>query len=181
MLVIYPSANRIHAECVKSCVEYLRSECGFDITYDLDIPYTEHGDPYDWAEQAIREASIIMYMVGPKITDPFPNSVYQSTDITLLLFLKAATSKQPKDIINVFFEHSDGALPVETRCYRRFYLIKDWQKLIAYLSRNMLPEKQIMRTQNGMRFIDNLTRVKNTLSDVKVDRVEKTDSSKSRY
>lgn len=178
VLVIYPSANHIHAECVKSCVEYLRLECGIDITYDLDIPNTAHGDPFYWAEQAVREASIIMYMVGPKTTDQTPNSVYHSTDKTLLSFLNRVSPIQPKDIINVVFEHSDGDVPVETKYYRTFYLIKDWQKLIAYLSRNMLPEKQIMRTQKGMLFIENLRLVKNTLSDVRIDGAEKTDSSK---
>ncbi|XP_023936860.2 uncharacterized protein LOC112045042 [Bicyclus anynana] len=173
VLVIYPSQNTIHAECVKSFVEYLRSEYGFDILYDDDIQNTSHCDPYYWADEAIGEATHIMYIVGPKtdrrdISGNYTHNAMYNVDKLLLSFLKAKRPLQNKNVINVYFEHSDGILPNETRNDRAFFLLNDWQKLIAYLSRDLLPKQQIMRTKRGKNFIEDLTRVNRLLKEPSV-------------
>nr|XP_034832254.1 uncharacterized protein LOC117989061 [Maniola hyperantus] len=165
VLVIYPPANSVHSECVASFVAYLRSEYGFDISYDGDIPATTHCDPYFWAEDVIKQATHIMYIVGPKDNENYPHSVLQNVDKLLLSFLKAIRAIQSKEVVNVFFEHSNGPVPNETRNDRVFYLLRDWQKLIAYLSRDLLPKKQIMRTDKGKCLIENLTRMKKSLNE----------------
>ncbi|CAG4940495.1 unnamed protein product [Parnassius apollo] len=182
VLVIYSPANRLHAECVASFVTYLRSEYGFEIMYDGDISNTSHADPFIWADEAFRLASHIIYIVGPAEETNLYNSIYdkpiisahRNVDILLLSMIKAhRTSRCHKDIINVFFEHSDGQIPLETRHDRVFFLLKDWQKLISYLSRNLLPKKQIMRTEKGKCFIEDLTRAKKLLSTKRDDVVIK--------
>ncbi|XP_039753569.1 uncharacterized protein LOC120628947 isoform X2 [Pararge aegeria] len=163
VLVIYSSANSVHAKCVVSLVDYLRSECGFDVLYDGDITKTSHSDPYFWAEDAIRQASDIIYIVGPtenEFESSFPTSALHDVDKLLLYFLKVVRPLQNKNVMNVFFEHSNGPVPDETKCDRNYHLLRDWQALIAYLSRNLLPKKQIMRTEIGKRLIEDLTRVK---------------------
>ncbi|XP_045773284.1 uncharacterized protein LOC123872795 [Maniola jurtina] len=172
VLVIYSPANRLHAECVASFVTYLRSEYGLDVMYDGDISLTSHGDPYYWAEDAIKLASHIMYIVGPAENANLYNNIYDkpinahtNVDILLLSLLKAVrASRCQKDIMNVFFEHSNGSVPIETKHDKVFFLLKDWQKLIAHLSKNLLPKKQIMRTEKGKCFLEDLSRAKKLLN-----------------
>ncbi|XP_038209715.1 uncharacterized protein LOC119830690 [Zerene cesonia] len=173
VLIIYPMANRLHAECVASFVAYLRAEYGFDILYDGDIATTSHGDPYMWAEESFRLASHVVYIVGPAEDTNLYNNIYDKPIITahkdvdtlLLSLLRASkTTRHKKDVMNVFFEHSDGEIPIETRHDKVFFLLKDWQKFIAYLSRNLLPKKQILRTERGKCFLDDLSRAKKLLS-----------------
>lgn len=163
--------NRLHAECVASFATYLRTEYGFDVLYDGDISATSHGDPYLWAEEAFRLASHVMYIVGPaednqySIYDKPIVTAHKNVDALLLSFVKATrASRTPKDILNVFFEHSNGQIPLETRHDKVFFLLKDWQKLISYLSKNLLPKRQIMRTEKGRCFLEDLTRAKKMLS-----------------
>lgn len=172
ILVVYSSVNRVHAECVASFVNYLRSEYGFDIMYDGDICATSHCDPYIWAEEAFRLASHVMYVVGPAIEEININiydkpiiSALKDVDTLLLSFLKASrASKYPKDIINVYFEHSNGNVPVETRPpLATFKLLRDWQKLISYLSKDLIPKRHIMRTEKGRCFLEDLTRAEKLL------------------
>lgn len=172
VLVVYSSTNRLHAECVASLVNYLRSEYGFDIMFDGDICITSHGDPYIWAEEAFRLASHVMYIVGPAVEQINVNiydkpiiSALKDVDTLLLSFLKASrASKYPKEIINVFFEHSNGPVPVETRPPNAtFKLLRDWQKLISYLSKDLIPKRHIMRTEKGRCFIEDLTRAEKLL------------------
>ncbi|KAG6449019.1 uncharacterized protein LOC115442813 [Manduca sexta] len=173
VLVIYSPTNRLHAECVASFVSYLHYEYGIDIMYDGDISNTSHGDPYIWAEEAFRIASHIMYIVGPAEETNLYNNIYdkpiisphRNVDVLLLSFVKAnRVAKCPKDVLNVFFEYSNGQIPVETRHDKLFFLIKDWHKLIAYLSKNLLPKRQIMRTERGRSFLEDLTRAKKLLN-----------------
>lgn len=172
VLVVYPSTNRLHAECVASFVNYLRSEYGFDMMYDGDISSTAHRNPLIWAEEAFSIASHIMYIVGPKEENMYNNiydrpitTPHKDVDKLLLMRIKPnSISKCHKEVMNVFFDHSDGPIPVETRHEQVFFLLKDWQKLIAYLSKNLLPKKMIVRTEKGRCFIDDLTRAKKLLS-----------------
>ncbi|KAJ0176821.1 hypothetical protein K1T71_008000 [Dendrolimus kikuchii] len=173
VLVIYSPANRLHAECVASFVTYLRTEYGLDMMYDGDISITSHGDPYIWAEEAFRIASHVMYIVGPAEETNAYNNIYDKpiitphndVDLLLLSFVKMnRVSKCPKDIVTVFFDHSDAQVPVEVRNPQEsFRLLKDWQKLISYLSKNLLPKRHIMRTEKGRCFIDDLTRASKLL------------------
>ncbi|KOB77171.1 Uncharacterized protein OBRU01_02521 [Operophtera brumata] len=172
VLVIYSPANRLHAECVASFVTYLRTEYGFDVMYDGDISSTSHGDPYIWAEEAFRLASHVMFLVGPSevnnhfsIYDKPIITAHKNVDVLLLSFIKASrVSRSPKEVLNVFFEHSTGQVPIETRHDKVFFLLKDWQKLISFLSKNLLPKRQIMRTEKGRCFLEDLTRAKKMLS-----------------
>lgn len=171
VLVIYSPTNRLHGECVSSFVTYLRTEYGLEIMYDGDISSTSHNDPYIWAEEAFRLASHVMYICGPSheinsnIYDKPIITAHKDVDILLLSFVKASrTSKCPKDILNVCFEHSTGPLPIETRNDNVYFLLKDWQKLIAHLSKNLLPKRQIMRTDKGRSFLEDLSRAKKMLS-----------------
>lgn len=172
ILVVYSSTNRLHAECVASLVTYLRSEYGFDIMYDGDICATSHGDPYIWAEEAFRMASHVMYIVGPAVETVNFNiydkpivSALKDVDVLLLSFIKSSrASKYSKEIINVLFEHSNGNIPIETRpATATFKLLKDWQKLISYLSKDLIPKRHIMRTEKGRCFIEDLTRAEKLL------------------
>ncbi|RVE44703.1 hypothetical protein evm_010661 [Chilo suppressalis] len=157
VLVIYSPVSRLHAECVGSFISYLRSEYGFDVMHEGDITSTSHGDPYIWAEDALKLATHVLYIVGPGEESNLYKSIYEKpivsgahkdVDILLLSMLRAyRVSKHPKDISNVFFEHSNGAVPIETKHGKVFFLLKDWHKLISHLSKNMLPKKQIMRTE----------------------------------
>lgn len=173
MLIIYSPSNRLHAECVASFVTYLRAEYGFSVLYDGDVPATPHGDPYLWAEEAVRVATHVLYIVGPADHTNLYHNIYEKpiisahrdVDVLLLSFIKTnRVSKCPKDIINVFFEYSTGQLPLETRHERVFVLLKDWQKLISHLSKNLLPKRQIMRTEKGRCFLEDLTRAKKLLN-----------------
>ncbi|CAH0715796.1 unnamed protein product, partial [Brenthis ino] len=172
VLVIYSPANRLHAECVSSFVTYLRSEYGFDVMYDDDISKTTHGDPYIWAGEALEFASHVIYVVGPAENSNLYNNIYdkpiiahKDVDKLLLSLLKQTrVSRCPKEIMNVFFEYSNGPVPIETRHDKVFFLLKDWQKLIAHLSKNLLPKKQIMRTEKGRCFLDDLSRAKKVLN-----------------
>ncbi|CAG9786546.1 unnamed protein product [Diatraea saccharalis] len=173
VLVIYSPTSRLHAECVSSFVNYLRSEYGFDVMHEADICCTPHGDPYIWAEDALKAATHVLYIVGPGDESNLYKSIYEKpivsgahkdVDILLLSMLRAyRASRHPKDISNVFFEHSNGAIPMETKHGNVFFLLKDWQKLISHLSKNMLPKKQIMRTEKGRCFLDDLTKAKKLL------------------
>ncbi|XP_072948971.1 uncharacterized protein [Epargyreus clarus] len=178
VLVIYSPANRLHAECVASFVTYLRFEYGLDVMYDGDISTTSHGDPYIWAEEAIRLSTHVVYVVGPAEETNLYNNIYdkpiitahKDVDILLLSLLKSTrVSRNPKDVMNVFFDHSNGQVPVETRHDKVYFLLKDWQKLISHLSRYLLPKKQIMRTEKGRSFLEDLTRAKKLLADKKDD------------
>lgn len=172
ILVVYSSANRLHAECVSSLVNYLRTEYGFPIMYDGDICNTTHGDPYEWAEQAFRIATHIMYVVGPAVEEVNLNiydrpiiSPLKDVDTLLLSFTKAErASKFPKKIVNVFFEHSNGTVPIEvTAPNASFKLLRDWQKLICYLSKDLIPNRQILRTENGKCFMEHLNNTEKLL------------------
>ncbi|XP_049873013.1 uncharacterized protein LOC126371723 [Pectinophora gossypiella] len=174
VLVIYSPVNRLHAECVTSFVTYLRSEYGFDVMFDGDISATSHGDPYIWAEEAFRLASHVMYIVGPTEEANIYNNIYdkpiinahRNVDKLLLTRLRSdRVAKNCKDVLNVFFEHSDGEVPIETKHAKVFFLLKDWQKLIAYLSKNLLPKQHIMRTEKGKNFLDDLAKAKKVLSE----------------
>ncbi|KPI98649.1 hypothetical protein RR46_04622 [Papilio xuthus] len=173
ILVVYSPVNRLHAECVASFITYLRSEYGFELMYEGDISSTSHADPFIWASESYRIATHIMYIVGPAEETNLYNNIYDKPIITahrdvdniVLAMIKAnRNGKSQKDIINIFFEHSSGQLPIETRHDKAFFLLKDWQKLISYLSQNMLPKKQIMRTEKGKCFIEDLSRAKKLLS-----------------
>ncbi|XP_045536526.1 uncharacterized protein LOC106709208 [Papilio machaon] len=173
ILVVYSPVNRLHAECVASFITYLRCEYGFELMYEGDISSTSHADPFIWASESFRIATHIMYIVGPAEETNLYNNIYDKPIITahrdvdniVLAMIKANRNvKSQKDIINIFFEHSNGQLPIETRHDKAFFLLKDWQKLISYLSQNMLPKKQIMRTEKGKCFIEDLSRAKKLLS-----------------
>ncbi|XP_046965702.1 uncharacterized protein LOC124534079 [Vanessa cardui] len=171
ILVIYSPANRLHAECVASFVAYLRSEYGFDVMYDGDISKTSHSDPVIWADEAIELATHVIYIVGPAENTNLYNNIYdkpiiahKDVDLILLNHLKGARVSSCLKVINVFFEHSNGRVPNETKHDKPFFLLKDWQKLIAYLSKNLLPKKQIMRTERGRCFLEDLTRAKELLN-----------------
>lgn len=173
MLVIYSPANRLHAECVNSFVNYLRAEFGFEIMYDGDISYTSDQDPYVWAVEAFKLASHVMYIVGPKEVNNQYNNIYEkpivsahrNLDTLLLSFLRANRgTRNQKHVINVVFEHSNGPIPLETKHDKVFYLLKEWNKLIAYLSKNLLPKKQIVRTEKGRCLLEDLTKAKKLLN-----------------
>ncbi|XP_063826214.1 uncharacterized protein LOC135075693 [Ostrinia nubilalis] len=171
VLVIYSPASRLHAECVATFVAYLKSEYGFDVMFDGDIAATSHGDPYIWAEEAIQLSTHVLYIVGPAEEKNLYNNIYEKpigahkdVDVLLLSMVKAfKTSRCPKDVSNVFFEYSTGTVPIETKHGKVFFLLKDWQKLISHLSKNLLPKKTIMRTEKGRCFLDELTKAKKML------------------
>ncbi|KAJ8721860.1 hypothetical protein PYW08_004262 [Mythimna loreyi] len=172
ILVAYSPANRLHAECVASFVTYLRSEYGFIVMFDGDISTTSHGDPYIWAEEAFRLATHVIYIVGPAEEANICNNIYdkpiisahKNVDTLILSFVKASRAlKCSKDIINVLFEHSDGHIPVETRLAKTFTLLNDWQKLISYLSKDLLPKIHIQRSEKGRCFYEDLKRAKKLL------------------
>lgn len=172
ILVAYSPANRLHAECVASFVTYLRSEYGFIVMFDGDISTTSHGDPFIWAEEAFRLATHVIYIVGPAEEANICNNIYdkpiisahKNVDTLILSFVKASRAmKCPKDVINVLFEHSDGHIPVETRLAKTFTLLTDWQKLISYLSKDLLPKIHIQRSEKGRCFYDDLKRAKKLL------------------
>ncbi|KAL4705943.1 hypothetical protein ACJJTC_017525 [Scirpophaga incertulas] len=171
VLVIYSPASRLHAECVASFVSYLRSEYGFEVMYDGDVSSTSHGDPYIWSEEALRLATHVLYMVGPTETTNLFNNIYEKpigahkdVDKLQLTMLKSyRVSRNQKDVSNVFFDHSNGPIPLETKHGHSFELLKDWQKLISHLSKNMLPKKQLMRTEKGRCFLDDLNKANKML------------------
>ncbi|XP_032517765.1 uncharacterized protein LOC116770413 [Danaus plexippus] len=185
VLVIYSPTNRLHADCVASFVAYLRSEYGFDVMYDGDISNTSHGDPFVWAEEAFRVSSHVIYVVGPAENTNLYNNIYdkpiivhKDVDVLLLSLLRTTrTSKSPKQIMNVFFEHSNGTVPIETRHDKKFILLNDWQKLIAYLSKNVLPKKQIMRSEKGKDFLDDLSRARKLLNNRNDDVIVRCDKN----
>ncbi|KAI8436535.1 hypothetical protein MSG28_010066 [Choristoneura fumiferana] len=173
VLVIYSPANRLHAECVTSFVNYLRAEFGFEIMYDGDISYTSDQDPYVWAVEAFKLATHVMYIVGPNEINNQYNNIYEkpivsahrNLDTLQLSLLKANRgTRNQKHIINVVFEHSNGPIPLETKHDKVFYLLKEWNKLIAYLSKNLLPKKQMVRTEKGRCLLEDLTKAKKLLN-----------------
>lgn len=171
VLVIHSAASRLHSEVVSSFVSYLRGEYGFDVMHEGDISSTALGDPYIWAEEALRIATHVLYVVGPAEESNLYKSIYEKpigahkdVDILLLTMLKTyRISRSPKEVSNIFFEHSNGPVPIETKHGKVFFLLKDWQKLISYLSKNMLPKKQIMRTEKGRCFLEDLSKAKKLL------------------
>lgn len=185
VLVVYPASSRLHAECVAALVQYLRAEYGLDVLYDGDVAGTPHGDPFLWAEEAFRTATHVLYAAGPpEHVHLYPNiydkpilSAHKDVDALLLSFLRASrASRRPKHVLNVRFEHSGAALPPETRADRTFVLLQDWHKLVAYLSKNLLPKRHIMRTERGRDLIEKLTRAKELLrvkSDEAIEKCEK--------
>lgn len=89
---------------------------------------------------------------------------FQDVDILLLSMIKACIATRcPKHVSNVFFEHSTGPVPLETKHGEKFQLLRDYQKLISHLSKNLLPKKTIMRTEKGRYFLDELTKAKKML------------------
>lgn len=173
VLVIYPPGNRLHAECVVSFVSYLRSELGFDIMYDGDIINISHRDPFLWAKEAFDLASHIVYVVGPADESNFYNNIYEkqiipahkNVDILLLNMVKTNRgTRNHKSLSNIYFEHSNGQVPIEMKHCKSFFLLRDWKKLISYLSKNLIPEKQISRTEKGRYFLEDLSRAKKLLS-----------------
>ncbi|XP_053609235.1 uncharacterized protein LOC128674592 [Plodia interpunctella] len=173
VLVIYPNGNRLHAECVASFVSYLRSEYGYDVMYDADINNTNHRDPFIWAQEAFSLASHIIYIVGPNEENNQYGNIYEkqiipahrNVDILLLSMVKALRStRSSKHISNIKFEHSNGQMPIETKHCKTFYLLKDWNKMITYLSKDLIPAKQLSRTEKGKCFIDDLNRAKKLLN-----------------
>ncbi|VVD02022.1 uncharacterized protein LOC126972792 [Leptidea sinapis] len=184
ILIVYPTANRLHAECVASLVSYLRAEYGFDISYDGDIKNTSHGDPYVWAEEAFQLATHLVYIVGPAENTNLYNNIYDKPIITahkdvdnvILSRLRQSRGKRVrKEVMNIFFEHSDGEIPIETKQDKHFFLIKDWQKFINHLSKNLPPKTQIMRTEKGKCFLEDLSRAKKLLSNCRGEHVVKFD------
>ncbi|XP_047991506.1 uncharacterized protein LOC125230411 [Leguminivora glycinivorella] len=173
VLVIYSPANRLHAECVSSFVTYLRAEFGFEIMYDGDISSTSDQDPYIWAAEAFKIATHVMYIVGPAdLTNQYNNiyekpilSAHKNVDTLQLSLLKANRGSQnQKSVINVIFEYSNGPIPIETKHGKTFYLLKEWNKLISYLSKNLLPKKQLVRTEKGRCLLEDLTKAKKLLN-----------------
>ncbi|GBP21698.1 hypothetical protein EVAR_16247_1 [Eumeta japonica] len=174
ILVIYSPANKVHAECVNSFVNYLRFECGLDIMYDGDIAATAHGDPYVWADEAFKVSNYVLYIISPaEETNTYHNiydqpiiTPHRNIDTLQLNLLKAnRATKNPKHVANIVFEHSDiSTIPMETKNDKVFYLLKDWQKLIAYLSKNLLTKQQMMRTEKGRCFLEDLKRAKKLLN-----------------
>lgn len=183
VLVIYSSTNKLHSECVTSFVNYLRSEYGMDVMYDGDISTTSHGDPYIWNQETFKTATHVIYVVGPadetnlNIYDKPIIGVHQNVDLMQLDTLKVCRFK--KDVMNVFFEYSNGKIPVETCHDKVFFLLKDWQKLIMYLSKNLLPKHQMMRTEKGRCFLEDLNRAKKLLNTKTNDVVIKLDNNKT--
>lgn len=176
ILAVYSPTNRLHAECVASFVSYLRAQYGFIVMYDMDIAETTHGDPFLWAEESYNNATHVLYIAGPSEKASIYNNIYDQPIIspyrdvdTLQLNLIRASKggKRPKDVVNVLFEHSDGTLPVETRNEKTYRLLKDWQKLIAYISMNLLPKQQIGCSEKGKCLIDDLNRASKLLSNGK--------------
>lgn len=183
ILVIYSATNKLHAECVASFVSYLRSEYGFQVMYDGDIAATSHADPYIWNQETFKIATHVIYIVGPadetnqfNIYDKPIISVHRNIDTLQLNSLKSNRFK--KDVMNVFFEHSTGHIPIETCHDKVFFLLKDWQKLITYLSRNLLPKQQLVRTEKGRCLLDDLNRAKKLLTTKSNDVVIKLDNCK---
>lgn len=124
-----------------------------------------------------------MYVVGPadeskhfNIYDKSINSILRNVDTMQLTTLKTCRFK--KEVINVLFEHSNGQIPMETCHDKVFFLLKDWQKLIMFLSKNMLPKQQIVRTEKGRCFLDDLKRAKMLLKTKTNDVVIKLDNCK---
>ncbi|XP_013187914.1 uncharacterized protein LOC106132893 isoform X2 [Amyelois transitella] len=178
VLVIYPNGNRLHAECVASFVSYLRDEYAFDIMYDGDINNTKHRDPFIWAQEAFSLASHILYVVGPtEVNNQYGNIYekqiippYRNVDVLLLSMVRALRATRcSKHVTNVRFEHSNGQLPIETKHSKTFCLLKDWNKMIAFLSKDLLPLKQLSRSEKGKNFIDDLNRAKKLLNGNKDD------------
>ncbi|KAM3962599.1 uncharacterized protein ACR2FA_003225 [Aphomia sociella] len=173
VLAIYPPGNRLHAECVGSFVAYLRYELGIDIMYDGDILNLSHRDPFLWAKETFELASHVMYIVGPADETNFHDNIYEkqiipahkNVDILLLNMVKTNRgTRNHKSLSNVYFEHSNGQVPIEMKHCKSFFLLKDWKKMISYLSKDMIPEKQITRTEKGKYFLDDLSRTKKLLS-----------------
>ncbi|XP_026735093.1 uncharacterized protein LOC113498993 [Trichoplusia ni] len=178
ILVAYSPTNRLHAECVSSFVAYLRSEYGFEVMFDGDISLTSHGDPYIWAEEAFRLASHVLYIVGPPVETNLYNNIYdkpiisplKDVDTLLLSFIKATRAqKSSKEIINIRFNHSSMQTPIETSFAPKFKLIEEWNSLISFLSKNLFPKRQIMRTEKGRCFLDDLARADELLGGKKDD------------
>lgn len=141
--------------------------------YDGDIANTTHGDPFLWADEAFRTASHIIYVVGPasetnnvcsNIYDK-PINPHRNIDTLILSWIKADRGlKNKKDVMNVFFDYSNGTVPVETKREKSYHLLKDWQKFIAYLSKNLFPVNQIKKCKSGETFLDDLNKAKKLLS-----------------
>lgn len=45
--------------------------------YDGDISATSHGDPYIWAEEAMRLSTHVLYIVGPTEERNLYNNIYE--------------------------------------------------------------------------------------------------------
>lgn len=158
--------------------------------YDVDVTDTPHGDPYLWAEEAFRVATHVLYIAAPSEKANIYNNIYEQPIIsphrdldTLFLNLIRANkgNRPPKNVVNVIFEHSDKGLPIETKYERKFYLLKDWPKLIAYLSMDLLPKQQIGLTEKGKGFVDDLSRANKLLSDRRDDVVIRCEKSKGSF
>lgn len=151
--------------------------------YDGDISSTQHGDPYIWNQETFKCATHVMYIVGPA-EDNNPFSIYDKPIISVHQNIEALqlhslkTYRFKKEVLNVLFEYSNGKLPIETCHDKVFFLLKDWQKLIMYLSKNMLPKQQMLRTEKGRCFLEDLKRAKKMLNSKTTDVVIKLDNCK---
>lgn len=173
VLVVYSPANRLHTECITSFINYIRNEYGIDMMYDGDIANTTHGDPFLWADEAFRTASHVIYVVGPNAeTNNVCSNIYdqpvnphRNIDTLILSWIKGDRgTKNKKDVMNIFFDYSNGKVPVETKREKSYHLLKDWQKFIAYLSKNLFPVNQIKKCKRGETFLDDLDKAKKLLS-----------------
>lgn len=149
ILVIYSPHNKLHKECVVSLINYLKLECGFQVMYDADIATTQHKDPYVWCQESFSQAVHIINVVSPAVeqnNSPFTN--IRNVDSLQLEMLKNTKYRASKSVLNLVFPHCKN-IKSNVVAEKTFYLLKDWQKFISFISKNLLPHHQLSRSENG--------------------------------
>ncbi|XP_067003177.2 uncharacterized protein [Anabrus simplex] len=140
VLVLYKHVRNSHVKALAAFANCLKEVTQAKVLLDeLDIPKSDTKDPFLWYQDAFERAEYILVMASPSVPVVCEEGIYPNVETVGMRLLAGKFSDKNcyKKFFTVVFPYCKVSdIPREAVNFKRFMLMKDFSKLIWYITHN---------------------------------------------